>query len=157
MKQNQWREAVTDELLPDSLLALADGTTFEGYCFGAPLTATGEVVFNTSMTVYQEIITDPSYHGQLVTMTVPHIGNVGINSEDVEASRPWAARLIVREISRAGCWVTIVPANTPASKILALKPDGLFLSICSAFSTTRPSRLPELFHRLYNYDGNSRQ
>jgi len=81
-------------------LALADGAVFRGQSFGAPGTVTGEVVFNTSMTGYQEILTDPSYCGQLVTMTCPHIGNVGVNPEDIEANRPWAAGLIVREVSR---------------------------------------------------------
>jgi carbamoyl-phosphate synthase small subunit len=85
---------------PPALLALADGTIFPGQSFGDPVTVTGEIVFNTSMTGYQEILTDPSYHGQLVTMTCPHIGNTGINPADVEASRPWAAGLIVREVSR---------------------------------------------------------
>jgi carbamoyl-phosphate synthase small subunit len=83
-----------------AILALADGTIFHGQSFGAPVTVTGEVVFNTSMTGYQEILTDPSYCGQIVTMTYPHIGNVGVNPEDVEANRPWAAGLIIREVSR---------------------------------------------------------
>ncbi len=83
-----------------AILALADGTIFRGRSFGAPVTVTGEVVFNTSMTGYQEILTDPSYCGQLVTMTCPHIGNVGVNPEDMEAARPWASGFIVREISR---------------------------------------------------------
>ncbi|MCQ3980221.1 MAG: carbamoyl phosphate synthase small subunit [Anaerolineae bacterium] len=81
-------------------MALADGAIFHGQSFGAPATITGEIVFNTSMTGYQEILTDPSYYGQIVTMTCPHIGNVGINSEDEEANRPWASGLIVREVSR---------------------------------------------------------
>ncbi|MEW5961084.1 MAG: glutamine-hydrolyzing carbamoyl-phosphate synthase small subunit [Chloroflexota bacterium] len=83
-----------------AMLALADGAIFRGQAFGAPVTVTGEIVFNTSMTGYQEILTDPSYCGQIVTMTCPHIGNVGVNPEDVEASRPWAAGLVVREASR---------------------------------------------------------
>jgi carbamoyl-phosphate synthase small subunit len=83
-----------------AMLALADGTVFHGQSFGAPVTLTGELVFNTSMTGYQEILTDPSYCGQIVTMTCPHIGNVGVNDEDVEAGRPWAAGLVVREVSR---------------------------------------------------------
>jgi carbamoyl-phosphate synthase small subunit len=83
-----------------SYLALADGTVFSGRSFGAPGTVTGEVVFNTSLTGYQEILTDPSYCGQIVVMTVPHIGNVGINPEDFEAARPWVAALVVREASR---------------------------------------------------------
>ncbi len=82
------------------LLALADGATFPGYAFGAASTVTGEIVFNTSMTGYQEILTDPSYCGQIITMTCPHIGNVGVNPDDVESARPWATGLIVREISR---------------------------------------------------------
>jgi len=85
---------------PPAILALADGTIFTGQSFGAALTTTAEIVFNTSMTGYQEILTDPSYCGQFVTMTCPHIGNVGINPEDVEADRPWVAGLIVREVSR---------------------------------------------------------
>ena len=85
---------------PPAILALADGTIFRGHSFGAPVTITGEIVFNTSMTGYQEILTDPSYYGQIVTMTCPHIGNVGINPEDEEATRPWASGLIVREVSR---------------------------------------------------------
>jgi len=85
---------------PAATLALADGTIFQGKSFGAPVTITGEIVFNTSMTGYQEILTDPSYCGQIVTMTCPHIGNVGVNPDDVESHRPWAAGLIVREVSR---------------------------------------------------------
>jgi carbamoyl-phosphate synthase small subunit len=85
---------------PPALLALADGAIFQGQSFGAPVTITGEIVFNTSMTGYQEILTDPSYCSQIVTMTCPHIGNVGVNLEDTEASHPWAAGLIVREVSR---------------------------------------------------------
>jgi carbamoyl-phosphate synthase small subunit len=85
---------------PISHLALADGTVFSGRSFGAPGTVTGEVVFNTSLTGYQEILTDPSYCGQIVVMTNPHIGNVGINPEDFEAARPWVTALVVREASR---------------------------------------------------------
>ena len=69
-------------------LALADGTVFHGQAFGAGGEVGGEVVFNTAMTGYQEILTDPSYHEQLVAMTYPEIGNVGVNREDVEARRP---------------------------------------------------------------------
>jgi carbamoylphosphate synthase small subunit len=65
---------------PPAILALADGTIFRGQSFGAPVTIIGEIVFNTSMTGYQEILTDPSYYGQIVTMTCPHIGNVGVNT-----------------------------------------------------------------------------
>lgn len=82
-----------------ALLVLADGSVFEGEAFGAVTTSVAEVVFNTSMTGYQEVITDPSYYGQMVAMTMPHIGNTGVNPEDVESARPWLSGLIVREIS----------------------------------------------------------
>ncbi|MFI5396049.1 MAG: glutamine-hydrolyzing carbamoyl-phosphate synthase small subunit [Candidatus Binatia bacterium] len=80
-----------------ALLALADGTVFTGLSFGAQGEASGEVVFNTSMTGYQEILTDPSYCGQLVAMTYPEIGNVGVNAEDVESSRPFVQGFVVKE------------------------------------------------------------
>lgn len=80
-----------------ALLTLADGTTFEGTSFGAPGEVGGEIVFNTSMTGYQEILTDPSYCGQMVAMTYPEIGNVGINAEDVEARKPFVRAFIVKE------------------------------------------------------------
>ncbi len=80
-------------------LVLEDGTVWPGEAHGATATALGEVVFNTSMTGYQEIITDPSYRGQFVLMTYPHIGNVGINPEDEESERPWLSGLIVREMN----------------------------------------------------------
>lgn len=81
-------------------LALEDGTYFEGFSIGADGESFGEVVFNTSMTGYQEILTDPSYRGQIVTMTYTQIGNYGTNSDDVESSRPHVAGFIVRENSR---------------------------------------------------------
>ena len=81
-----------------ALLALADGTVFRGYSIGAPGHTVGEVVFNTAMTGYQEILTDPSYSRQIVTLTYPHIGNTGVNSEDVEASKIHAAGLIIRDL-----------------------------------------------------------
>ena len=86
-------------VLPPALLALADGTTFLGTSVGAPGHTVGEVVFNTALTGYQEILTDPSYCRQIVTLTYPHIGNVGINAEDVEAQRIHAAGLIVKDVS----------------------------------------------------------
>ena len=85
--------------MSSALLALEDGSIWRGQSFGAPLTANGEVCFNTSMTGYQEILTDPSYRGQIVAMTYPLIGNTGINALDVESSRPHVAGLIVRELS----------------------------------------------------------
>ncbi len=83
-----------------AILALEDGTLFSGSSFGAPGEQTGEVVFNTSMTGYQEVLTDPSYKGQIVTMTYPLIGNYGINSEDMESNKPHLSGFIVREASR---------------------------------------------------------
>jgi len=80
-----------------ALLALADGRVFQGRACGATGEARGEVVFNTSMTGYQEILTDPSYRGQLVCMTYPLIGNYGVNPEDVESRRPWVNGFIVKE------------------------------------------------------------
>lgn len=82
-----------------AILALADGSVFSGEAIGANGQTVGEVVFNTSMTGYQEILTDPSYAEQMVTMTYPHIGNVGVNPQDVESQRCWAAGLIVRDYS----------------------------------------------------------
>lgn len=82
-----------------ALLALADGTLWPGEAFGARGERTGEVVFNTSLTGYQEILTDPSYHGQIVVMSQPHIGNYGVAQDDDESGRAWAAGLIVRAAS----------------------------------------------------------
>jgi len=82
-----------------ALLALEDGTVFRGTAFGARATAVGEVCFNTSMTGYQEILTDPSYKGQIVTMTYPLIGNYGVNDQDVESWAPHAAGFVIRELS----------------------------------------------------------
>ncbi|MEK7990884.1 MAG: glutamine-hydrolyzing carbamoyl-phosphate synthase small subunit [Thiotrichaceae bacterium] len=81
-----------------ALLALADGSLFYGYSIGVAGQSVGEVVFNTAMTGYQEILTDPSYHKQLVTLTYPHIGNVGVNKEDVESNQVFAAGLIIRDL-----------------------------------------------------------
>jgi carbamoyl-phosphate synthase small subunit len=94
-----------------AILALEDGSVFEGTGFGAAAEAAGEVVFNTSMTGYQEILTDPSYCGQLVAMTYPEIGNVGVNTEDVESWRPFVEGFIVKEY-----WET--PSNWRARQSL---------------------------------------
>ena len=83
-----------------AILALEDGTVFEGDSVGAPGLAVGEVVFNTAMTGYQEIVTDPSYARQIVTLTYPHVGNTGCNAADDESTRAWAAGLIVRDVPR---------------------------------------------------------
>ena len=81
-------------------LVLCDGTVFSGAAFGAESEITGEVVFNTAMTGYQEVLTDPSYAGQIVVMTYPHIGNYGVNETDVESRRPWIKGFVVRERAR---------------------------------------------------------
>jgi len=94
-----------------AVLALADGKYFVGGAFGAAGEAVGEVVFNTSMTGYQEIITDPSYEGQLVAMTYPQIGNVGVNSEDMESRRPFMKGFIVKDY-------TALPSNWRATEPL---------------------------------------
>jgi len=84
-----------------AILALEDGTIFKGVAIGADGETTGEVVFNTSMTGYQEILTDPSYCRQIVTLTYPHIGNVGVNVEDQESNQIWAAGLVIRDLPLA--------------------------------------------------------
>ena len=84
----------------DAILALEDGKIFKGKSFGARGESFGEVIFNTSMSGYQEIITDPSYKGQIVVMTYPLIGNYGINKEDVESRRPFVEGFVVREYSK---------------------------------------------------------
>lgn len=89
---------------PSALLALADGTVFHGKGIGAVGSTVGEVVFNTSMSGYQEILTDPSYSRQIVTLTYPHIGNTGVNVEDVESTRVHAAGLVIRDLP-------ILPSN----------------------------------------------
>jgi carbamoyl-phosphate synthase small subunit len=96
------KHGTTDELLGRSeapaTLALADGTLFRGRAFGARIVQSGEVVFNTSMTGYQEITTDPSYAGQIVTMTYTQIGNVGVNTQDDESKRPYLSGFVVKEL-----------------------------------------------------------
>ena len=86
--------------MDQAILALEDGTLWQGVAFGARGERTGEVVFNTSMTGYQEVLTDPSYYQQIVVMTVSHIGNTGVNPEDDESTRTWLAGFAVREASR---------------------------------------------------------
>lgn len=91
--------------LPPAILVLADGTVFRGYAIGAAGLTSGEVVFNTAMTGYQEILTDPSYCRQIVTLTYPHIGNVGCNDEDFESRANYAAGLVIRDLPlRAENW-----------------------------------------------------
>lgn len=95
-----------------AILALSDGKLFEGFSFGAEGETLGEVVFNTSMMGYQEILTDPSYKGQIVTMTYPLIGNYGINDEDIESVKPYAEGFIVKEASE-------YPSNWRSKKTLS--------------------------------------
>ena len=90
---------------PPAILALADGTVFRAHSIGSPGTTSGEVVFNTAMTGYQEILTDPSYCRQIVTLTYPHIGNTGCNDEDFESRANFAAGLVIRDLPiRAENW-----------------------------------------------------
>ena len=89
---------------PPAILVLEDGRTFRGEAYGAVGEAFGEAVFNTGMTGYQETLTDPSYHRQVVVMTAPHIGNTGVNADDDESDRIWVAGYVVRE-----------PARTPSN------------------------------------------
>ena len=98
-RQNHSRITKLEVVLTHSaLLVLEDGTVFKGVSIGAEGCSVGEVVFNTSMTGYQEILTDPSYCRQIVTLTYPHIGNYGTNAEDVEAARVFAAGLVIQNL-----------------------------------------------------------
>lgn len=94
-----------------ALLVLEDGRVFEGTPYGAVGETFGEMVFNTGMTGYQETLTDPSYHRQIVAMTAPHIGNTGVNDEDPESGRVWVAGYVVREPSR-------IPSNWRSRRTL---------------------------------------
>src|SRR6202023_1517193 len=97
--------APSNEVAGKAVLVLEDGTVFRGRGLGAFGQALGEVCFNTSMTGYQEILTDPSYAGQIITFTFPHIGNVGTNEEDIESRSPACRGLVLREdISLAANW-----------------------------------------------------
>ena len=94
----RWREgSLTEIAVRPGILALEDGRIFNGRAAGAITRRGGEVVFNTSLTGYQEVFTDPSYSGQIVCLTYPHIGNVGTNPDDEEARVPYIESLIVRE------------------------------------------------------------
>src|SRR4030081_922976 len=105
---------------PTALLVLADGTVLEGFGLGATGSEVGEVCFNTAMTGYEEILTDPSYAGQIITFTFPHIGNVGANLEDIETTTPAVRGLVLRTPITA-------PANYRATQSLDtwLKHNGL--------------------------------
>ncbi len=106
-----------------AILVLADGTVFRGIAIGASGSSVGEVVFNTAMTGYQEILTDPSYCKQIVTLTCPHIGNVGVNTEDVESRQVFASGLVIRELSLSvSNWRSrlSLPEYLKANKVVAI-------------------------------------
>ncbi len=108
MERNDGGRGTEDGGRPRAKLALEDGTVFTGESFGAEGERSGEIVFNTSMSGYQEILTDPSYKGQIVTMTYPHIGNYGVNEEDFESAKPWVEGFVAREF-------TATPSNHRAT------------------------------------------
>ena len=116
-----------------AILALEDGAIFEGWSFGCSGEKTGEVVFNTSMTGYQEILTDPSYTGQIVTMTYPLVGNYGINQEDIESWEPKVEGFIIKENSPMGIHtgdsITVAPAQTLTDKEYQRMRDGAIRAI----------------------------
>ena len=134
-------------------LALEDGTVFTGEAFGATGEVDGEVCFNTSMTGYQEILTDPSYRGQIVTMTYPQIGNYGVNEEDVESSRPHLSGFVVREeqphrqqfprrrglerIPEQNMESSVLLASTRATLVRRIRTQGAMKGV---LSTVRPGR-----------------
>ncbi len=106
-----------------AILVLADGTVFRGIAIGTSGSSVGEVVFNTAMTGYQEILTDPSYCKQIVTLTCPHIGNVGVNTEDVESRQVFASGLVIRELSLSvSNWRSrlSLPEYLKANKVVAI-------------------------------------
>ncbi len=133
-----------------AVLALEDGTVFEGWSFGAPAERTGEVVFNTAITGYQEIFTDPSYSGQIVVLTNPQIGNYGANQSDNEAARPYIEGLVVREFSPlASNWrsdetaqkfltdngVPVIAGIDTRALVRHLRSRGVMRGVLSAIST----------------------
>ena len=133
----------------NAILVLEDGTAIEGEVFGAATTVVGEVVFNTSLTGYQEVITDPSYRGQMVCMTLPHVGNTGINAEDVESDRPQITAFIVREVSPV---VSNWRANEPLSDYLA-RNDIPGISEVDTRALTRRLREQGVLHAALCTDG----
>jgi carbamoyl-phosphate synthase small subunit len=136
--------------LNPAVLALEDGTVFEGQSFGAPVERSGEVVFNTAITGYQEIFTDPSYSGQIVVLTYPQIGNYGANDSDNEAVRPFIEGLVVREFSGlssnwrseetaqeflAGSGVPVITGIDTRALVRHLRSRGVMRGVLSAKST----------------------
>src|SRR5579862_5404411 len=136
--------------LNPAVLALEDGTVFEGISFGAPAERTGEVVFNTAITGYEEVFTDPSYSGQIVVLTNPQIGNYGANEDDKESARPYIEGLVVREFSPlASNWrsgetardflshagVPVISGIDTRALVLHLRSRGVMRGVLSAKST----------------------
>ena len=154
--------------MTEAILALEDGTWFEGVAAGADGEARGEVVFNTSMTGYQEVLTDPSYSGQIVTMTCPEIGNYGVSAEDVESRAPHVAGFIVREESPiASNWRSerTLREYLVANKIVAiadidtraltrkLRSGGVLRGVIATGSALDPKALVERAKAIPNMEG----
>ncbi|NOK61888.1 MAG: carbamoyl-phosphate synthase small subunit [Chloroflexi bacterium AL-W] len=150
-----------------ALLALEDGTTWPGYAFGAIGERTGEVVFNTAMTGYQEVLTDPSYYGQIVVMTAPHIGNTGVNTDDPESRKLWLSGFVVRAASpRVSNWraqtslddylrehgvVGITGVDTRAL-VLHIREAGAMRAVISSHEVD-PNRLVEMARQAPSMEG----
>ncbi|MBI3183090.1 MAG: glutamine-hydrolyzing carbamoyl-phosphate synthase small subunit [Myxococcales bacterium] len=149
-----------------AVLALADGTVFEGRGFGAAGEVLGEVVFNTSIFGYQEILTDPSYVGQIVTMAYPEMGNVGANREDEESARPHAVGMVVRELRGASSWraqegldqylerhgLLGIEGIDTRKLVRHLRNRGSQMGVLSTFGT-RPAALAEKAARAHGMEG----
>ena len=131
-----------------AILALADGRCFDGCSFGAEGEAAGEVVFNTSMTGYQEILTDPSYEGQLVAMTYPQIGNVGINPEDVESHQPFRQRVHRKRIHGHA---EQLARNRDAARVYAAARDRRHRGNRYPFTGASPARLRRASRRHHDH------
>jgi carbamoyl-phosphate synthase small subunit len=120
---------------------LEDGTVFHGVSVGAPGRTLGEVVFNTAMTGYQEILTDPSYFRQIVTLTYPHIGNVGTNSDDFESQKIYAAGLIIRDLSSVvSSWRAEISLGEFLRRGQTASPRSTRASSRASFATQGPRR-----------------
>jgi carbamoyl-phosphate synthase small subunit len=148
--------------LNPAVLALEDGTVFEGQSFGAPVERSGEVVFNTAITGYQEIFTDPSYSGQIVVLTYPQIGNYGANDADSEAVRPFIEGLVVREFSGlssnwrseesaqeflAASGVPVITGIDTRALVRHLRSRGVMRGVLSAMPTGLPLNSGQLVER----------
>ncbi|MBZ5588881.1 MAG: glutamine-hydrolyzing carbamoyl-phosphate synthase small subunit [Acidobacteriia bacterium] len=149
-------------------LALSDGALFHGFAAGGDAVATGEVVFNTSMFGYQEMLTDPSYKGQILVLTAPHVGNVGVNDDDRESSRVWAEGLIVPDLSlapsnwrsRAGLVESLAAQGVPVAwgfdtraLVLHLRSAGALPGVLLCGPDPGAERLAALLARAHGTDG----